>query len=117
MEAGLGTMLRLLPDQVDLVLVVAQPTAKAIEVAARAVRIASSRAERVVVVANRVRGEEDVAMIRQAVGEAPEVVAVPDDEAIRRADEEGLAPIDAAPDSPGVRAIARLAAGLGAPAA
>jgi CO dehydrogenase nickel-insertion accessory protein CooC1 len=114
MEAGLGTMLRLRPEQVDVVVVVAQPTAKALEVASRAVRIAASRAEEVIVVANRVRSEEDVAMIRVGVGEAVRLVAVPDDEAIARADEEGVAPIDSAPDSPGVRALVGLAEQLGA---
>ncbi len=53
LEAGVGTLLRLQPGQADLVIVVAQPTAKAIEVARRAVEIASSRA-RVLLIANRV---------------------------------------------------------------
>lgn len=113
MEAGVGTLLRLLPGQADLALVVAQPTAKAVDVAGRAVRIAATRA-RVLVVANRVRDESDLELIRAGIGEGQEVVVVPDDEAIARADEEGVAPIDAAPDSAGVSALIALAARLGA---
>jgi len=109
MEAGIGTLLRVLPGQLDVVLVVAQPTAKSIEVARRAVRIASNRA-RVILVANRVRSEADVELIREGVdwGDG-DIVVVPDDPEVARADEEGVAPIDAAPAAPGVRAIEALA--------
>ncbi len=108
LEAGVGTLLRLQPGQADLVLVVAQPTAKAIEVARRAVEIASSRA-RVILIANRVRDDSDVAMIREGAGWDGEVVVVPDDEGVARADEEGLAPVDAAPDGPALLALEELA--------
>lgn len=113
MEAGVGTLLRLLPGQADLALVVVQPTAKAVDVAGRAVRIAATRA-RVLVVANRVRDESDLELIRAGIGDGQEIVVVPDDEAIARADEEGVAPIDAAPDSAGVSALVALAARLAA---
>ena len=107
MEAGIGTVLRLQPGEVDLVLVVAEPSAKAGDVAARAARIAATRAE-VVVVANKLRGDDDLELIRAAVGEH-ELVPVPQDAAIERADREGVAPIDLDPESPAVRAIATLA--------
>ena len=117
LEAGTGTVLRLQEGQADVVLVVAQPTAKALDVAARAVRTAAHRGLPVVVLANRVRDDEDVAAVRAAVGDC-EVVAVPDDPGVARADREGLAPIDVAPDGPAVRAIVALAGRLaGAPAA
>jgi CO dehydrogenase maturation factor len=109
LEAGVGTLLRLQPGQADLVIVVAQPTAKAIEVARRAVEIAASRA-RVLVIANRVRDEGDVELIRAGVGPFDgDLVVVPDDPAVARADEEGVAPVDAAPDGPAVRALGQLA--------
>ena len=108
LEAGVGTLLRLQPGQADLVLVVAQPTAKAIEVARRAVEIASSRA-RVILIANRVRDDSDVAMIREGAGWDGEVVVVPDDEGVARADEDGRAPVDAAPDGPALLALEELA--------
>lgn len=108
LEAGVGTLLRLLPEQADLVLVIAQPTAKAIEVARRAVEIATERA-RVIVIANRVRGDADVEMIREGTGWTGELVVVPDDPEVARADEAGEAAFDAAPEGPAVLALEALA--------
>ena len=114
LEAGTGTLLRLGEGRVEVALVVAQPTAKALDIAARACRTADNRGVEVVVVANRVRDESDVALVRAAV--APhEVVVVPEDPGIARADREGRAPIDTAPDGPGVRALNELALRLLAP--
>ena len=107
MEAGVGTLLRVRPGQADVVLVVAEPSAKSIEVARRAAEIASERA-RVIVIANRVREEADVAAIRAVLGDY-ELLTVPEEAAITRADREGLAPIDVDPDAPGVGALVRLA--------
>ena len=111
MEAGIGTVLRLQPGQTDLVLVVAEPTAKAIDVAARSARIAASRAS-VIVVANKIRGDDDIDLIRRGVGEH-EVVAVPADPEVERADRDGVAPIDLAPDAPAMRALVALAERIG----
>jgi CO dehydrogenase nickel-insertion accessory protein CooC1 len=108
LEAGVGTVLRLQSGLADVVLVVAQPTAKAIEVARRAIEIATSRAQ-VVLVANRVTAEADVGLIRRGTGWAGELAVVPDDPAVAEADEEGVAPIDAAPDAPAVLALRGLA--------
>jgi CO dehydrogenase maturation factor len=105
MEAGLGTLSRMAGDHVDYVLVMAEPTPKALEVARRAVVLARDRnVGQVLVVANRIRTREDLEMVRQALpGE--EILVVPEDRAIEDADREAMAPIDAAPDSPGVQAI------------
>ena len=108
LEAGTGTLLRLPPGQADVVLVVAQPTAKAIEVATRAARIAANRGARVVVVANRVHGDDDLAALHSRFADH-ELVAVPDDPAVLRADRDGEAPLDAAPDSPAMLALVDLA--------
>ena len=113
LEAGLGTVLRIQPGDADLVLVVAQPTAKSLDVAARALRVAAARGVPAMVVANRVTGEDDVELIRAAVGERHEMVVVPDDPIIARADEEGAAAIDAGEQSPGVRALIALAERVG----
>jgi len=111
LEAGVGTLLRLQPGQADVVLVVAQPTAKAVEVARRAIEIAAGRG-RVVLLANRIRDDGDVDLIRDGTGWRGDVVVLPDDPAIAAADEQGVAAVDSAPDSPVVRALAGLAAGL-----
>lgn len=103
MEAGLGTVSRILPGQIDVVLVVAEPSAKGIDVARRAAQIGASRA-RVIVVANRVREPADLEAIQAALGEH-ELVVVPEEPAIMRADRDGLAPIDVDPEAPGVKAL------------
>src|SRR5882757_6381203 len=113
LEAGIGTVLRLQEGQADVVVVVAQPTAKSLDIARRAVEMAGDKSTRTIVVANRVRDDEDLAVIRAAVGDC-EMVVVPDDAAIALADREGLAAIDVDQDSPGVRAIIGLADRLAA---
>ena len=112
MEAGLGTLLRLRPGQADVALVVAEPSAKSIEVARRAAEVAAERA-RVLVLANKVRDEGDLEQIRQELG-GHELVVVPHDPAVERAERDGLAPIDVDRESPAVDALARLAARLSA---
>lgn len=59
LEAGVGTLLRMEEGLVDLVIVMCEPYAKSMEVASRAVDIAKTRTE-VIVVANRVAGDDDV---------------------------------------------------------
>jgi CO dehydrogenase maturation factor len=108
LEAGVGTVMRLKPGEADVILVVAQPTAKSLQVARRAVDVGLQKASQVIVVANRVRDDDDLDVIREALGDA-EVVVVLDDPAIAEADREGRAPIDLDATSPGVAAIIALA--------
>jgi CO dehydrogenase maturation factor len=105
--------MRLQEGHADVVLVVAQPTAKSLNIARRAVDMTDDRGGRVIVIANRVRDDEDLAVIREAVGDC-ELVVVPDDPAIAQADREGRAAIDVDPDAPGVRALVELADRLAA---
>ena len=108
-EAGVGTLTRLEEQKVDTVLVVVEATPKSIEVGLRAAQLAREKLlQRVVIVANRMRNEQDLAIIRAAFPDM-EVVAVPDDPAIREADRFGIAPIDHAPEAPAVRALVGLA--------
>ncbi len=112
LEAGIGTLTRLGDERVDAVLVVVEPTPKSMEVGARAAALAREKSlGRVVVVASRVRGEEDLAAIRSAFPDH-EVVPVPDDPAIVAADREGTAPLDSAPEAPAVKALVELAHSL-----
>ncbi len=107
LEAGLGTLLRMERGHADVVLVIAEPSAKSIETARRAAEIASERAG-VIVVANRVRDDSDLDAITSALA-GHEVAVVPEDPAITRADRQGLAPLDADPAAPGVEAITGIA--------
>jgi len=108
LEAGIGVLTRMQACSLDVVLVVANPTPKSIEVARRAVEAASARDIPVLVIANRVASDEDLEAITAVLGEH-ELVVVPADPLIARADAEGLAPIDLDATSPGVRAITAIA--------
>ena len=110
MEAGLGTLTRLPAKSLDRILVVANPDLKSTEVARTAMEIIGERkvTSYTVLVANRIRSHRDLDDLRSAFNGA-DVVAVPEDPEIRRADFEGRAPIDAAPDSPAVQAVLILA--------
>ena len=112
LEAGIGTLTRLGDQRVDAVLVVVEPTPKSIEVGTRAAELAREKSlGRVVVVASRVRGDADLATV-QAAFPGYDIVAVPDDAAIVRAERQGVAPLDTAPDAPAVRALVELAESL-----
>lgn len=90
------------------VVVVAEPTAKSLLSARRLARLATGTdSPRVVAVASKVRQAGDVEMVARRSG--LEVVGVvPWDEAVAEAERQGLAPVDGARDSPGVRAVQSL---------
>lgn len=112
LEAGIGTLTRLAQNNVDTVLIVVEPTPKSLEVGSRAAALAAERSVgRVLVVANRIRNDEDLATVT-AVFPGMTVVRVPDDPAVVQADRLGLAPLDTDPDAPAVRAVVALAEGL-----
>ena len=109
MEAGVGTLTRMAETSLDLALVVADSSAKSIEVARRAFEIIAERKlGPTLLIANKIRDDSDLDLIRSALGEV-ELMVVPEDEAILRADREGQAPYDVARHCAGVRAIEKIA--------
>jgi len=111
-EAGLGTVLRLQGRPVDVVVVVVEPTASSLEVGRRAAEaVREGELGRLVVTANRVRDDQDAVRVRAQLP-GVEVLLVPDDPAIVLAERDGVAPLDAAPQSPGVRALVALGLNL-----
>ncbi|MFN2389811.1 MAG: P-loop NTPase [Actinomycetota bacterium] len=113
LEAGINDLIWAYPKPGDILLVVTEPYRKSIEVARRALSVAEElQLDQVVVVANRCESDDDADRVAAELGGA-EVVAVPDDVAVWRADRDGRSPLDAAPDSPAVAAVQRLAARLG----
>ncbi len=111
LEAGLNDLLWAHPKAGDAVVVVADSSAKAVEIARRAVRIARAMGiERVVGVANHSADPEQAEHLRSVL-EVP-VMAIPDDPAVAEAGYRGLAPLDVDPTSPAVRAIETLAGRL-----
>jgi CO dehydrogenase maturation factor len=108
-EAGIGTMIRL-PDQaVDVVIVVVEPTAKSIEVASRAAGLARERGiSRLFVVANRLTDDADTARVLSKL-QAEQVLQVPEDPAVASADRAGTGVIEGAADGVAVAALRQLA--------
>lgn len=118
MEAGLehlswaGGTLR----HVDLLLIVAEPTAKSLLTAARTQELATQLGiPRMGLVGNRVTPECREVLEQFASERGLELWALlPDDPQVRRADRMGVCPVDATPGAPAVRAVADLAAQLDA---
>lgn len=93
----------------DTVLVVVEPTAKSLLSARRLarLRLAQHAPKQVVAVANKVRDPGDVDLVRE--GTRLEVLAaVPWDEALARAERQGKAAVDVAPDCATVREVASM---------
>lgn len=113
LEAGIETLTRVGVGVVDVAILVTEPMSKSLEVAERAHALARERGiERIVVVANRIEHDADLdAVISRFPG--LEIVAVPDDDVIVRADRLGLAPIDMDGQSAAVQALSGLADLLG----
>lgn len=117
LEAGLNDLIWAQPGPDDVVVVVAEPSAKSIEVATRATHIAREGlgVTRIIAVANRAHPDTDHAQ-RLAAALDVQTVAVPDDPAVTDADHCGVAVYDAARSSPAMVAVGLLADGLlGAP--
>lgn len=108
LEAGLNDLIWVGPTAGDVVLAVTEPSAKAVEVARRACRMAEEMGvTRVLAVANRAPDSDESDRIAEALG--VEAVGIPEDPAIEDADHLGVAPMDAEPGSPAMVAVAALA--------
>lgn len=107
-EAGIGTLTRLGDTKVDAVVILTDATVKSLEVASRAAALAEEQTSGpIVIVANRVTSDADRDAVRAALA-GRTVVLVPEDEAIGAADRADIAPLDASPDAPAVRALTDL---------
>ncbi len=108
-EAGIGTITRLGDQKVDIVLVVVEPTPKSLEVGSRAAGMAQEKSiGRVIVVASRIRNDDDLSIV-QATFPGYEVVPIPDDPEIVRADRLGVSPLDLPEPGPAVLALVAMA--------
>lgn len=121
MEAGLGTIGRMREGSLDVAILVTEPTPKAIEVVRRAAEMVVEHriATRTVILANKVRDESDVERVSSVMLavkglDGVEVIVVPEDLDVLAADAQGVSPIDHAPSSPAVEAVAAMAERLAA---
>jgi CO dehydrogenase maturation factor len=111
-------------DFAEAVLSVTEPSAKGALSARRLSKLAYRGEEKnqtgqlnllkrhpVGLVANKLRGEEDLTLLRQTLTDykLPWLAALPYDEQLAEAEQRGLAPLEAAPDSPAIKAIYALA--------
>jgi len=98
MEAGLEHLGRATARGVDLLLVVAEPSNRAVEVAGSIRRLAGEASiRRVAVAGNKVTGPADEEFLRKAFGGAGYIGSLPFDAVIPRADRENRAVFDVAP--------------------
>lgn len=96
-EAGLEHLGRATAQGVDLMLVVVEPGARAVETAESVKRMAAEiGVERVAVVGNKVTGPEDEAFLREAFPDGELLGWLPYSETVRRSDRDGVALVDCA---------------------
>jgi CO dehydrogenase maturation factor len=95
-----------------LYVVIVEPSSQSVLTARRIAHLVRTyRGAEVVFVASKTAGAGDRRRVETLLGERV-ALAVPSDPAVAAAERAGLAPLDAAPRSPAVRAIERLADGL-----
>lgn len=115
LAAGLEHLKRGTASNVDTMLVVAEPYYRSLEAAARTYSLAQElRLPHIFVVANKVKNESDLAAIETfcAKHDMRVIGTVASDESFAEAERKGMAPIDFAPESPGIEAIRRIAVKL-----
>lgn len=109
LEAGLNDLIWAQPQADDVVVIVAEPSEKSVDVATRAAHLAREMGvERIIALANRCAVDTDHAD-RLGAALAVPTLSVPDDPAVTDADGRGVAVYDAHPGSPAVTALAGLA--------
>ena len=109
LEAGLNDLIWAKPGANDVVLAVSEGSEKSAEIARRAVVVARELGvTRIIGVANRTVSPERFAEISELLG-VEEMFNVPDDAAVEKADELGIAPMDHDPASPAMVAVSELA--------
>lgn len=112
MEAGLEHLGRGTVEHMDILLIVVEPYYRALEAATRIRDLALQlNLPRISVVANRIRTPQDQDAVSQyCLNHNLELISsIPYDEAVVEAERNGAAPLDYAPHSPAMLAIAELA--------
>jgi CO dehydrogenase maturation factor len=107
LEAGLNDLIWAHPGADDVVLAVSEGSAKSVEIARRACRLAAEMGvTRIILVANRTVADADLVGLFDDLDVA--VFVVPEDPAIEKSDHLGVAALDTDPDSPAMMAVAAL---------
>ena len=108
MEAGLEHMGRGTAEHVDLMIVVAEPGHRSLEVACRLVELARQvKIPRITLIGNKIRNETDAAALAESANKCGARLGalIPYDTAIQELEVKGLSPIERANDSKAVCAV------------
>lgn len=109
LEAGTGTLTRLGDSAIDAVVVLVEPFPRSLEVGRRAAEIVAERGMgQVIVVANRLRDERDLEVVREAFP-GRTVLGVPDDVAVQRSERAGESLLEGDAEDPALHALLELA--------
>lgn len=108
LEAGIVDVMTIDATQLDLLILVANPTENSLEVARRVLALAQVASLPVLGVANRVRDADEANEVLKEM-EGYDVVVVPEDPDILGADRAGSSVVDAAPNAASVQALRELA--------
>jgi len=104
LEAGLNDLIWAHPGDGDVVLALAETSAKSVEIARRAIELAGQMGvRRIIGVANRTLTDDAAGEVADALG--IETLRVPEDPAVLHADHLGVAAMDAEPTSPAMVAV------------
>ena len=115
MEASIEHLGRATPQGVDVLFVVVEPYYRALETASRIAPLARDlKIPRLITIANKVRDAEDSRVIRDfcKAHDLELGLELPFDEAVRDADRQGKALIDASPNATTVTAVRTFARSL-----
>ncbi len=111
LEAGLNDLIWVRPSGDDVVVVVAEPSAKAVDIARRAAVVARALGVvHIIGVANRCATSRDAEALAKVL--PGPVFAIPEDPGVAEADRHGTAPIDIDPSPAAMAAIGELAEAL-----
>ncbi len=109
LEAGLNDLIWAQPGPRDVVMAVTEGSAKSVEIARRACRLAEEMGvARIIAVINRTESDVDMENVARVL-RVREVVSIPEDPVVEHADHLGVAPIDLDPNSPALVALDDLA--------
>lgn len=111
-EAGLGVFARVGESQIDVTLIVVEPTPRSLDVGVRALELARENKQgRFIVVANKVSSSGELDLIRQSIAHDA-IVVVPFSDALVDADRRGVSVFDVEGNEPFISPIQRLAVEL-----
>lgn len=111
-EAGLGIFSRVGESQIDITLIVVEPTPRSLDVGVRALELARENKQgRFIVVANKVSSPAELGLVKQSLAH-DDIIVIPFSEALVDADRRGISVFDVKDNETFIKPIERLAVEL-----